>query len=172
MLPRRRSILRIWNGCGWFISGDDIADRPDVDLRARQERHRAVEVDGEAALDLIEDDALDLFVAVEGLLELAPALLAPRLVAREHGFAERVLDALQIDLDGIADLESRLPARGREFAQRGTRPSVLAPTSMTARSFSIPTTMPLTTALPADCHWVKDSSSSAAKSSRVGAADW
>ena len=21
MLPRRRSILRIWNGCGWFISG-------------------------------------------------------------------------------------------------------------------------------------------------------
>ena len=30
----------------------DVADRTDVDLRARQERHRAVEIDGEAALDL------------------------------------------------------------------------------------------------------------------------
>src|SRR5262249_52851473 len=33
----------------------DVADRPDVDLTARQERHGAVEVDGEAALDLVED---------------------------------------------------------------------------------------------------------------------
>ena len=36
----------------------DVADRPDVDLGPRQERHRAVEIDGEAALDLVEDDAL------------------------------------------------------------------------------------------------------------------
>src|SRR5215470_8890572 len=58
-----------------------VADRPDVDLAARQERDRAVEVDGEAALDLVEDDALDLLVALERLLQLAPALLAARLVA-------------------------------------------------------------------------------------------
>src|SRR5712691_7186445 len=95
-----------------------VADRPDVDLAARQKRHRAVEIDGEAALDLIEDDALDLFVAVEGLFQLAPALLAPRLVAREHGFAERVLHPLEIDLDRVADLDVGLPARSREFAQR------------------------------------------------------
>src|SRR5215467_1167173 len=95
-----------------------VADRPDIDLAARQERHRPVEVDGEAALDLIEDDALDLFVAVEGLFQLAPALLAPRLVAREHGFAERVLHPLEIDLDRVADLDVGLPARSREFAQR------------------------------------------------------
>ena len=87
-------------------------------MAARQERHGAVEVDGEAALDLIEDDALDLFVAAEGLFQLAPALLAARLVAREHGLAERVLHALEIDLDRIADLDVRLPARRREFAQR------------------------------------------------------
>src|SRR6185312_14529650 len=36
-----------------------VADRADVDLRARQEGHGAVEVDGEAALDLVEDDAVD-----------------------------------------------------------------------------------------------------------------
>ena len=41
----------------------DIADRPDVDLAARQEGHGAVEIDGEAALDLVEDDAVDLFAA-------------------------------------------------------------------------------------------------------------
>jgi hypothetical protein len=44
-----------------------VADRPDVDLRARQESDRAVEIDGETALDLIEDDALDLLITLEGL---------------------------------------------------------------------------------------------------------
>src|SRR4029077_19600601 len=95
-----------------------VADRPDVDLAARQERHRAVEIDGEAALDLVEDDALDLFVAVEGLFQLAPALLATRLVPGEDRFAERILHPLQVDLDRIADLDLRLPSRAGEFAQR------------------------------------------------------
>src|SRR4029077_14402799 len=94
-----------------------IADRPDVDLRARQESDRAVEIDGEAALDLIEDDALDLFVVLESLLELAPALLAARLVARQHGFAERVFDPFEIDLDGVADLDLGRAARTGEFPQ-------------------------------------------------------
>src|SRR6202163_1818150 len=71
----------------------DVADRTDVDLRTRQKGYCTVEVDGEAALDLVEDDAVHLLVIVEGLLELAPAFLAARLVARQHGFAERILDA-------------------------------------------------------------------------------
>src|SRR5262249_58721439 len=95
-----------------------VADRPDVDLAARQERHGAVEIDREAALDLIEDDAVDLFVALERLLEATPALFAARLVAREHGFAERVLDPLEIDFDGVADLEFVLPAGTGKFPQR------------------------------------------------------
>ena len=78
----------------------DVAHRADVDLAARQEGHGAVEVDGEAALDLVEDDARDLLVLLEDLLEPGPALLAARLVARQHRLAERVLDALEIDLDG------------------------------------------------------------------------
>src|SRR5579863_1077282 len=95
-----------------------VADRPDIDLAARQERHRAVEIDREPALDLVEDDALDLLVALEGLFELAPAFLPARLVAREHRLAERVLDPLQIDLDGIADLELARPARPGKLPQR------------------------------------------------------
>ena len=88
----------------------DVAHRTDVDLAARQERDGAVEIDGEAALDLVEDDALDLFVLLERLLELDPAFLAPRLVARDDRFAERVLDPLEIDLDLVA--EAGRPGRG------------------------------------------------------------
>src|SRR3979490_2063854 len=73
----------------------DVADRADIDLAARQEGHRTVEVDGEAALDLIEDNAVDLFVVLERLFELAPAFLAARLVPRQHGLAERVLDPIE-----------------------------------------------------------------------------
>ena len=96
----------------------DVADRTDVDLGARQERHGAVEVDGEAALDLIEDDAVNLLVALEGLLELAPALFAARFVARQHGFAERILDPVEEHLDLIADLDFVVAAGTGEFAQR------------------------------------------------------
>jgi hypothetical protein len=95
----------------------DVADRTNVDLRARQEGHGAVEVDGEAALNLIEDDALDLLIGLEGLFELDPALFAPRLVARDHGLAQRVLDALEIDLDFLADGGGRIAAVAGEFLE-------------------------------------------------------
>ena len=52
---------------------------------------------------------------LEGLLELGPAFLAARLVARQHGFAERVFDALEIDLDHVADLEFGSRGRGRRI---------------------------------------------------------
>ena len=95
----------------------DVAHRADVDLAARQEGHGAVEVDGEAALDLVEDHALDALVGLERLLELDPALLAARLVARQHRFAERVLDALDIDLDLVADLDRPVAAGAGEFLE-------------------------------------------------------
>ena len=89
----------------------DVADRADVDLAARQEGHGAVEIDGEAALDAVEDDAFDALVGLVLLLEPGPALLAPRLLARQHRLADRVLDALEIDLDLVADLKVVRPAR-------------------------------------------------------------
>src|ERR1700674_5580105 len=96
----------------------DVGDRADVDLRTRQERDRAVKIDGEAALDLVEDDAVYLFVVVEGLLELAPAFLAARLVTRQHALAERILDAVKKHLDLVANLEIAFAARPGEFTQR------------------------------------------------------
>ena len=74
----------------------------------------------EAALDLVEDNALNLLAVVEGLLQLAPTLLAPCLVARQHGLAKRVLDSFEIDFNLVADLESGLPARPGEFTQGHT----------------------------------------------------
>jgi hypothetical protein len=100
----------------------DVADRTDVDLRTRQEGHGAVEIDGEAALDLVEDDAFDALTLGELLFELDPALFAASLVARQHGFAKRVLDALDIDLDGVADLERAVLGLGAEFLQRRRDP--------------------------------------------------
>ena len=94
-----------------------VADRTDVDLAARQEGHGAVEIDGKAALDLIEDDAFDLLLLLESLFELDPALFAARLVARDDGFAERVFDALQIDFDFFADLRGRVAAEAGEFLE-------------------------------------------------------
>ncbi len=96
----------------------DVADRTDIDLRTRQEGDCAVEVDGEAALDLVEDDAVHLLVIVEGLFQLAPAFLAARLVARQHGFAERIFDTVEEHLDHVADLEFAFAAGPGEFAQR------------------------------------------------------
>ena len=55
--------------------------------------------------------------AVERLLQLAPAFLAPRLVARQHRLAERVFDPLEINFDIVADLEVGLPSGAGEFTQ-------------------------------------------------------
>src|SRR5215469_1938522 len=96
----------------------DVADRTDVDLAARQEGDGAVEVDRKAALDLVEDHALDFFVPLERPFQPAPTLLAARLVARQHRLAERVLDPLQIDLDCVPDLEIAVPPGSGKFPER------------------------------------------------------
>ena len=96
----------------------DVADRTDVDLATRQEGHGAVQIDGEAALDLVEDDAFDALGVVELGFETDPAFLAARLFARQHGLAESVLDALDIDFNFVADVEGAVLRLGAEFLER------------------------------------------------------
>ena len=92
----------------------DIAHGSNVDLAARQERHRAVEIDGEAALDLVEDDPFDLLVLLERLLELDPALFAPRLVARGMATSPSAfLDPLGAGLR--PHRQGQAPGRGRDW---------------------------------------------------------
>ena len=96
----------------------DVADRTDVDLRAGEERHGAFEVDGEAALDLVEDHAFDALVLVVHFLELDPALFAAGLLAAEDGLAQGVLDAVDVDLDLGAHLDGAVTAGLAEFLER------------------------------------------------------
>src|SRR5690606_36793320 len=98
----------------------DVADRTDVDLRTRQEGDGAVEIDGEATLDLVEDDAFDALTGFELGFELDPAFLAASLLARQDGFAKRVFDALDIDFDFVANLQRTVLGPGTEFLQRDT----------------------------------------------------
>ena len=95
----------------------DVAHRADVHLAARQEGHGAVEIDGEAALDLVEDLAGDGLVLLEHLFEPDPALFAARLLARQHRLAERVLDALQVDLDLVAGDKLPVASADAEFLE-------------------------------------------------------
>src|SRR5690606_25017780 len=80
-----------------------VAHRAHVDQRTGQERAHVADVDGEAALDLAADAAGDGFVLLEGFLELVPHHRALGLLARQHGLAEAVLEAVQRHLDGVAD---------------------------------------------------------------------
>ena len=111
MLPRARSILRIWNGCGVPISGPTSRTGRISTCDAGQERHGAAEIDGEAALHPAVDRAVDALLALERLLEVGPGLLAPGLLARQDDGAVLVLVALDIELDDVAGLHVRLGCR-------------------------------------------------------------
>src|SRR5690606_17374653 len=101
-----------------FHQRGHVAHRPDADLAAREERHGAVEVDGEAALDPAEDAALDALAFAELALELVPCGLAASAVAAQHRLAFGVLHAIDENLDLVADVQ-RLVAlvAAAEFAQ-------------------------------------------------------
>ena len=89
-------------------------------MRAGQERIGAAQVDGEAALHAADDRAIHGFLRGERLLEARPGFLAARLLARDHGVAERVLDAVEVDLDDVAGLRLARAVVDEEFAQRDT----------------------------------------------------
>ncbi len=98
----------------------DVADGADINLRAGQERHGAVQVDGEATLHAAEDHAFDAGRLREFELQLVPGGFAAGAVAAEHRFAVHVLDAVDIDLDFVTDLQVGLLAGGSEFAEGHT----------------------------------------------------
>src|SRR5690606_20760791 len=98
----------------------DVADRTDVHLAARQEGDGALEVDGEAALDLVEDGAFNALIVVVHLFELDPALFAASLLAAEDGLAGGVLDAVDIDFHHRTHGDGAVTAGLTEFLERDT----------------------------------------------------
>src|SRR5690606_20246519 len=96
----------------------DIADGANIHLAARKEGNCTIQIDGKAALDLVEDHSFDTFALVELLLELDPALLAACLLAAEDRFAQCVLHALDIDLNLIAGFQLAVFGLGAKLFQR------------------------------------------------------
>src|SRR5262249_25080211 len=105
-------------GLGDVHERADVAHGPHIDLAARKERDGAIEIDGEAALHAAENMAVDALILLISFFEPVPALFAARLVARKNGLAQRILDALQEDLDLIAHAHFGARARMAELLER------------------------------------------------------
>ena len=85
----------------------EVANGTHVDLRSGQERAHA-DVDGEAALDPLDDAADDDLTLGVGLLDLVPDLHLLGLLAREDDVAVAVLGALEQDIDDVPRLHGDL----------------------------------------------------------------
>jgi len=116
-VPARAVHLEDLEGLRGAHQRADIAHRADIHLRTGQERDRAAEVHGEATLHAPEDHAIHADLRGEGLFQVGPGFLAPRLLARQDDGAVPVLVALDEQLDQVAGLHLGLHARGGEFLE-------------------------------------------------------
>src|SRR5215469_14275625 len=106
MLPRARSILRIWNCCGEPSSGViSRTGRMSTWLPGRN----ATAPDKSTVKPLVR---------LEVLFEQRPRFLAPCLFARQLRFAILAFHAFEEDFDRIARLDLRRAAGRAEFLQR------------------------------------------------------
>ena len=83
-----------------------IANRTNVNQRARQERADIVDLDRETAFDAAIDDAFDDLTVFERLLEIDPGARANCFFARQLGLAKAVFNGIQRDFDLIADRDA------------------------------------------------------------------
>src|SRR3546814_18334871 len=92
-----------------------VTHRADIDLAARQERHRARKIDGEAALHAAEDHAFDALLGFKLLFKRVPCGFAAGAVARQHSLALRLLPAIHETFDFVAHRKLGPPAGRAEF---------------------------------------------------------
>ena len=122
-----------------------VAHRAHVDQRTRQERADVLDVDGEAALDppLMRPTMVSFFSSASSSSSHTMARLA--FSREEDGFAEAVFEAVEGDLDFVADADVDSPASLRNCSI-GTMPSDFRPALITTTSLRTSTTVPLTMA--------------------------
>src|SRR4051794_18877776 len=85
----------------------DVRHATERDLRAREERVDAHEVDDHATLDLLDEGALDRLIVLVGETDALPHAHEVRLLLRQDDRAFLILEMLQQDLDLVTDLEVR-----------------------------------------------------------------
>ena len=96
----------------------EVADRPEVDLRAGEERlHAAADGDREAALHALADGPFDELVALARGRDLVPDLHLVGLLLGKHDEAVVVLAALDVDVDRVAGLDRGLALRVGELVE-------------------------------------------------------
>jgi hypothetical protein len=95
----------------------DVTHRADVHLGAGQERNGATQVNGEATLHAAKDHAINSLIVFERLLQAHPRFFAASLVARQHGFAHGVLNAVEENFHFVADAQFLFFTGGAELAQ-------------------------------------------------------
>ena len=103
---------------GLALHAVEIADGAQVNLRAGQERVRAENVDGQAALDAVDHDGLDRLLLVVGLFDFFPGVDALRLLVREVDVALFGLALVAHHVDFVAGLELGLALVIENFGQR------------------------------------------------------
>ena len=94
----------------------EVANRAHVDLRSGQERADA-DVDGQPALDALDDAADDDLALGVGLLDLVPDLHLLRFFAGQDDVAFAILGALEQDVDDVAGLHGDLAALVEELGE-------------------------------------------------------
>ena len=104
-------------GLGNIHQRGNIADRANVHLAARQEGHSAIEINSEATLDLIENNAVHFFLSFKGFFKLDPAFFTAGLVTRDDRFTERIFNTLKVNLHDIADVDGLITVRAGKFFQ-------------------------------------------------------
>src|SRR3546814_19005517 len=80
-----------------------VTHRADIDLAARQERHRARKIDGEAALHAAEDHAFDALLGFKLLFKRVPCGFAAGAVASKQRAEERC-----VGKEGVRTCRTRL----------------------------------------------------------------
>ncbi|MCY1229619.1 hypothetical protein D9M72_419880 [compost metagenome] len=89
-----------------------------VDQGARQERADAADVDGETALDLAIDNALDHFFGVEGGFQNQPGLGTLGFLAGQLGFTEAVFHCVKRNVDLVTHLDGQFALFVEELLDR------------------------------------------------------
>src|SRR5580658_2510332 len=103
---------------GLALHAIEIANGPQVYLRARQESVRAKNIDGKAAFNAVNNHGIDWLLFVVGLLDLFPGVNALRLLVREVDVAFLGLALLAHHIDFVAGLELGLALVIEHFRQR------------------------------------------------------
>src|SRR3954451_1283645 len=103
---------------GLALHAVEIADGPQVDLRAWQESVCAMDVDRESAFDAVDDDSLNGLFLVVGFLNDFPGVNALRLLERQVDVAFFSLALRAHDFDLVAGLELGLALVIKNFSER------------------------------------------------------